>query len=408
MLKRNDMNNENRIDKNKFLSSYNINLQNLRSNLNFSMVDLNSNLLVLEKSEGANNSENILNKFFNGNNANNSKEYKKFVFFEYDIVKGKLKKSYKKTYPFFNCYLPPRPNKNVLLSNLGIFFKESYFENKVFLEKIKKVYDNKIFPCNSCRNNLNQIVEFNCEDHSLNIIEPDNNKDPIIYYDKHSEISKRRLSSEFKFRYPIKFKNLTNDYYSKIFVKQNLKFLTPQNKFLKITNNYVEDNIFEMKNNTIRLKDYYKEVLDLIQLKNFKKKIQVEYITLKGVLRGFFFYSDNKKCIIFVDEHTINTLISNELEYSINSSFLKLINKLKKNDNMPNRSEFLFTSLKTDFIKKFKIVVINFCDVREILKRRFLFNYQASEIFLKNGKSYYFNFYRDFYVNEFHKFIKVE
>ncbi len=74
---------------------------------------------------------------------------------------------------------------------------------------------------------------------------------------------------------------------------------------------------------------------------------------------------------------------------------------------MPDRKECLFTSLKTDFINKFKIFVINLYDIKEILKRRFLFIDQATEIYLKNGKTYFFNFYREFYVEEFHKFLKV-
>jgi len=402
------LNDEYKKDKNKLLLSYNINSVKLRSNLDFTMMDFGSNLLVPQNSEEFNTAENILNRFFNRNDAIDNKDNKKFIFFNYYLVKSKLKKIHKKkTFPFFDCSLPPRPNKNIILSNMGIFFKDSYFENKVFLDKIKKIYDNKIFPSNNYRNNINQLVDLIDQDNILNFIDPDN-KDKAVYCDKYPNISKRRLSCEFKFRYPIKIKNLTNENYSKVFIKPYLKFLSPKNNYLKLSNNYIEDNIFEVKNNIIRLKEFYIEIHDLIQLKNFKKKIQVEYITLKGVLKGFLFYSDNKKLLIFVDEKTINTLISNEISYKKDDSFRKLIDKLKDNDNMPNRSEFSFTSLKTDFIDKFKIIFINFCDIREVLKRRFLFNYQASEIFLKNGKSYYFNFYRDFYVIEFHKFLKVK
>jgi hypothetical protein len=42
---------------------------------------------------------------------------------------------------------------------------------------------------------------------------------------------------------------------------------------------------------------------------------------------------------------------------------------------------------------KNKIIIIKLKDIQEIIIRRYIYDYRAFEIFLKNGKSYYFNLY---------------
>ena len=42
--------------------------------------------------------------------------------------------------------------------------------------------------------------------------------------------------------------------------------------------------------------------------------------------------------------------------------------------------------------KRNKVVIISFDEIEEIIERRFLLMWQAIEIYLKNGKSYFFNF----------------
>jgi len=405
----------NKPEKSKQLSNLNMNMTLMKLKSKFSLMsfdNMNDKKPLIGNSENMADVVKILDNFYNGPNIN--KDLIRFVFLNYKSIKGRLKKAFKsQDFKFNDMHLPHRPNKHILLSNLGIFFKSAYFENRVFLDEIKNKFDYEIFPLNNCINNSNSIIDNKNEknkdvNNSITIntnydnIKEKKEKNPTLI----NEAFRRTLSSEFKFKFPIKIKNFVNENYSRIFIKHDLKFITPINKYFKISNNYIDDKIFESKNNIIRIKENYTHFMDLVTLKSFNKKIQTEYITLKGVLKGFLFYSEKKKFIFFVDEKTINTLTSNEI-IPINYSFENLINKLKKEDNMPIRNEFLFASLKTDFIDKFKIIVINICDIMEVLKRRFLFNYQATEIILKNGKSYYFNFYRDFYVNEFHKFLKV-
>ena len=51
-----------------------------------------------------------------------------------------------------------------------------------------------------------------------------------------------------------------------------------------------------------------------------------------------------------------------------------------------------FSFFKGKKVRNKKIVFINFNEIEEILERRFLLMWQAIEIYLKNGKSYFFNF----------------
>ena len=65
--------------------------------------------------------------------------------------------------------------------------------------------------------------------------------------------------------------------------------------------------------------------------------------------------------------------------------------------------KYLFSSLVEDIIIKEKIVVIKLKEIEEIITRRYLYDYRACEIFLKNGKSYYFNLYEKENLNKFYK-----
>ena len=69
----------------------------------------------------------------------------------------------------------------------------------------------------------------------------------------------------------------------------------------------------------------------------------------------------------------------------------------KNNDNIIKEYgkdiKYLFGSYKDDISVTNKIILIKIKDIKEIISRRFLYDYRAFEIFLKDGKSYYFNLY---------------
>ena len=65
------------------------------------------------------------------------------------------------------------------------------------------------------------------------------------------------------------------------------------------------------------------------------------------------------------------------------------------------KKEYLFSSLSDDLEKKEKQIIMRLIDIQEMIIRRFIFIPQAIEIFLKNGKSYFFNFFSEEKLNSF-------
>ena len=53
-----------------------------------------------------------------------------------------------------------------------------------------------------------------------------------------------------------------------------------------------------------------------------------------------------------------------------------------------------------------KIIIMNFYEIDEIIRRTFAYNEQVIEIFLKNGKSYLFNLFEEYYLEKFYEKIK--
>ena len=66
---------------------------------------------------------------------------------------------------------------------------------------------------------------------------------------------------------------------------------------------------------------------------------------------------------------------------------------------------YIFHSESKELTFNKKIIVIQYKEIEEIITRSFLYNYQAFEIFLKNGKSYMFNLYQQDYLNDFYNYI---
>ena len=76
-------------------------------------------------------------------------------------------------------------------------------------------------------------------------------------------------------------------------------------------------------------------------------------------------------------------------------------------DNYKNNIKYLFGSMIDDIKLKNKIILIKIKDIQEIISRRYIYDYRAFEIFLKNGKSYYFNLYTKENLNSFFKEIEI-
>ena len=96
--------------------------------------------------------------------------------------------------------------------------------------------------------------------------------------------------------------------------------------------------------------------------------------------------------------HGILFLNKNFLIYQVDTKF-----DTKKYDN---DEKYLISSSLSDLDQTEKQLIIPYCIIFQIIYRKFLFFNQACEFFLYNGKSYFFNFYKEENKNEFIKELK--
>ena len=111
---------------------------------------------------------------------------------------------------------------------------------------------------------------------------------------------------------------------------------------------------------------------------NMSRKFECEKISAKNTSNGFLFF--NKYFLI----------------YQANTKF-----EIKKYEENPI---YLLSCSRDDLNQEEKQIIIPFNSISQIISRKFLFYDVAIEIFLYNGKSYFFNFYN---INNKNKFVKI-
>ena len=171
-------------------------------------------------------------------------------------------------------------------------------------------------------------------------------------------------NNDKQINYPTKIKNYSDGLHPALFLKINKKFFEKENKiFFNITHNYFLDKIkYELKNNI----NFQKKLFDFPCFTLF----DVELLTIEDSIFG---------------------------NLKIYKNFF-----IFQNCEIKNGIDYIFSS--DDIINKEKIIIIFFEDIKEIFQRRFLLMKQAIEIFLKNGKSYFFNLFK---ISNYIKFKEI-
>jgi len=191
----------------------------------------------------------------------------------------------------------------------------------------------------------------------------------------------------YTLKYPTKLKNFICIDYYKPFLKPMVNFF--ENEYFKCAHDYINDKVVQ---NDITEKDkFYKinyEKLILIIKENKKSdkktKVRCEHVTNKGSIFGSIYFSN--ELMIFKDKTDKDTREAND-------------NK-KTNDNSEclNKLFFLFSSDISDrLVNTNKYLVIYYSEIKEIISRKFCYSEIAYEIFMRDGRAYYFNFFT--YVN---------
>ena len=175
--------------------------------------------------------------------------------------------------------------------------------------------------------------------------------------------------------YPTIMKNYIpkNFYFGGLFLKHDLNFFSDD--YFNISHPYFIDKA--QKSNINRI---------------FKKKSNQNDINRFIVNK-----SDLNNNMFYVDLITNRRVIFGEL---IVSKYLIYFHSKDKNLFLKGKSEkeiskWILCSPECDYSSKKKKIYIFRDEILEIINRRFLYSFQACEFYLKNGKSYYFNFYSE-------------
>jgi hypothetical protein len=197
-----------------------------------------------------------------------------------------------------------------------------------------------------------------------------------------SSTSKNR---NFSLKYPIKTKNFICDDYYRPFTKPDLNFFN--NKLMHITHYYLnskflsEDTFDIDKINQIE----FSPMLPYNTDEDSSNKIVCEIVNNNGSYFGYLYI--NHAFLLFVNANDKDPRkIKNEKNY----------------ENLKDEQFYLYSYFLDERIRdRNKYIIIFNSEIKEIVKRRFCFNHIGCEIFLKNNKSYLFNFFNQKNINDF-------
>ena len=190
---------------------------------------------------------------------------------------------------------------------------------------------------------------------------------------------KRNLDIEIPnnnfFNYPIIMKNYIskNLYFGGLFLKHDLDFFT--NRYFKISHSYFKD---QLKFNIP--KRIFSKISDQDDINKFLKDNTTE-----------------KEQEFYADLVTNRNVVFGKIKVSKYLLYFENVdkNKFLMNKKDKEKIDWLLCSQECDYSKRNKKLYIFKKEIREIINRRFLYSFQACELYLENGKSYYFNFYSE-------------
>ena len=208
----------------------------------------------------------------------------------------------------------------------------------------------------------------------------------VFLYDKNFDSIRKSFLIKFKkklilennrklFDYPCKIKNFSSNKYAlpKSYLTYNPDYY--KSEFFKICHPYLNLKTFNMDLYPVfpTHYDYYDLFKSFINDDTFS--LLCEFISVKNIICGKIYVTDN--FILFKNENNFNF---KNIKYIFHS----------------DQKEVTFNN---------KVIIMRFNEIDEIITRSFLYNNQAFEVFLKNGKSYLFNLYKEDFLTQFYTYI---
>ena len=194
---------------------------------------------------------------------------------------------------------------------------------------------------------------------------------------------------DYGISYPSKLKNYISNNYNRIFLKKDFDFFT--DGYFKYSHSflYKKNNKFEISNkllfpnkklldeNDYAHKDIHNNIMNLTIY-------ECEMLTPKGSIFGDITIFDN--CLLFKSD------LKND-KRKIKSNKTK--GKTNDTNGSINYLNYVCCSIDFDHLNLNKKIIMEFKDIKEVIKRTFFFSWISLEIFMKNGKSYLFNFFNE-------------
>ena len=181
--------------------------------------------------------------------------------------------------------------------------------------------------------------------------------------------------SKLHLNYPTKIKNFICQDYYRPFLKPDMKFF---NRELDVSHNYIQEKIIEkIKSENKLSKIKFIKFFPINEKEKNIKKFHCENVSSKGSIFGKMYILD----IFFI-----------------------FVNKLYNNIKTKKEKILFFLYSKEDITKYKnieKVIIFYYNEIKEIIIRRFCFKYIGYEIFLKDGRSYLFNFFNKEETNNF-------
>ena len=205
----------------------------------------------------------------------------------------------------------------------------------------------------------------------------------IFFYDKNFDSIRKSFLIKFQkkiivennrklFDYPCKIKNFSSNKYAlpKTFLRYDSDYF--KSRFFSVCHPYLNLKTFNMDLYPVfpTHYDYYDLFKSFINDDTFS--LLCEFISVKYIICGKIYVTD--KFILFKNENNFNF----------------------------KNIKYIFHSEQKDITFNNKIVLMRFSEIDEIITRTFAYNNQAFEVFLKNGKSYLFNLYKEDFLIQFY------
>ena len=269
--------------------------------------------------------------------------------------------------------------RDLVLKYFGYYFFDEYFKDERFIKM--KNYFMHLYPTTNVNNNYNGFEK------------------------------------QMKINYPSVLKNYSscNNYYPRIFLRPDHIFFQNENlnkshEYLNVNESNSSENKNDNNNNNENINIYNyitnekeNRILHFENGHGLLNQNNFNLFTAGNIKENLGISYEVFECEYINNKNTIQgniKLIRNFIVFQTNQNFDFSLYETNRKYRISSRKE------EINQIPKQVIIPINL--IEQVILRNFLFYCHAIEIFLYNGKSYFFNFYETAYCNDFINNLKIQ